>query len=74
MATPIAKLSGIFKPVVWATRRFAPWFPVVFVISAVSVISANPTVNSLFLAVRVVFVVFVIFVRHFRERRPACKP
>ena len=34
----------------------------VFVISVVSVISANPALNSLFLAVRVVFVVSVVFV------------
>ena len=32
-----------------------------FVISVIPVISANPALNSLFLAVQVVFVVFVVF-------------
>ena len=44
-----------------------PWFgepvvPVVFVISMVAVISTNPALNSLFIAVLLVFVVLVVFV------------
>ena len=43
--------SGISKPVVWVNRGLQPAIPVVFVISVVSVISANPALNSLFVAV-----------------------
>ena len=52
----LSTLCGLGNP--W----FAPWIPVVFVIFVVCVISANPALNSLFVAVRVVFVVFVISV------------
>ena len=53
--SPLALLSalssGISKPVVWGTRGLHSGFPWVFVISVVSAISTNPTLNSLFVAV-----------------------
>ena len=48
---PLTCVSGISKPVVWVTHGLPPWIPVVFVIFVVSVIPANPALNSLFVAV-----------------------
>ena len=47
---PVAPQSFSKSPLL-GNPWFAPWIPVVFVISVVSVISTNPTLNSLFVAV-----------------------
>ena len=53
---------GISKPVVWRSRDLHHGFPWFSVISVVSGLSANPALNSLFVAVFVVFVISVLFV------------
>ena len=42
-----SQISGFSKPRFLVNLCFAPWIPVVFVISVVSVLSANPAINPL---------------------------
>ena len=44
-------MSAIYRPVVLGNPWFAPRILVVLIVFVVSLISANPTLNSLFVAV-----------------------
>ena len=63
----ICPLSGISKPMVWGTRCSWPDFPWFS-----CVISANPSLNFLFVAVWVVFIIVVVFV--ILWMRATCQP